>query len=139
MTRPIPIKSRSIVSLAAGFALALATGASAQDVGALPSAASPSLGGLASGSASNAAGLLQFCIGNGYLAAKDASSMRDNLTAKAGGADAVQSDTGFRNGASGILNGSDGKDVDITKLGSLESNLTQQACSAILQHASSLL
>jgi len=29
--------------------------------------------------------------------------------------------------------------VDLTKLGSLESDLMQQACSSVLQHASSLL
>src|SRR6185312_12017789 len=101
----------SIASLAAGLALVFAAGVPAQDLGALKNAATGSLGGLASGSAGNAAGLLQFCIGNNFLSANDAASMKDRIISKAGGNDAVQSDTGFKNGAAGILTGSDGKDV----------------------------
>ena len=131
------MKSRISIAAAGLAALFSASVGMAQDLGALGGAAS--LGSLTPGSAGNAAGLLQFCIGNNYLTGADASSMKDRLVAKAGGADAAQTDTGFKNGASGILTGSDGKDVDLTKLGSLESNLTQQACNSILQHASSLL
>ena len=97
------------------------------------------LSSLASGSAGNAAGILQFCISNNYLTGNAAGSMKDRLISKIGGADAAQQDTGYASGTEGNLIGSDGNSLDITKMGSLESNLTQQACSAVLDHASSLL
>ena len=127
---------RSIACIAAIAALVFATNASSQDLGA---AGGMNLGSLASGSAGNAAGILQFCISNNYLTGSAAGSMKDRLIGKLGGADAAQQDTGFAAGAQGNLIGSDGKSLDITKMGSLESNLTQQACSAVLDHASSLL
>ena len=133
------MKSRISIAVVGLAALCSASVAMSQDLGALKNAATGSLGSLMPGSAGNAAGLLQFCIGNNYLSGGDASSMKDKLLAKAGGADVAQTDTGYKNGAEGILAGSDGKDVDLTKLGSLESNLTQQACSSILKNASSLL
>ncbi|HEV7491384.1 MAG TPA: DUF2501 domain-containing protein [Rhodanobacteraceae bacterium] len=128
---------RSIACIAAVTALVLATSASSQDLGALQGGMS--LGSLASGSAGNAAGILQFCISNNYLTDSTATSMKDRLIGKIGGADAAQQDSGYTSGAQGNLIGSDGKSLDITKMGSLESNLTQQACKAVLDHASSLL
>ena len=131
---------RSIAWIAAAAALVFATNASSQDLGALQNGAGGmNLGSLASGSAGNAAGILQFCIGNNYLTGSAATSMKDRLIGKIGGADAAQQDTGYTSGTQGNLIGSDGKSLDITKMGSLESNLTQQACSAVLNHASSLL
>ena len=67
----------SIASLAAGFALVFAVNAAAQDLGALKNAANGGgldLGSLASGSAGNAAGVLQFCISNNYLGGADLTS-----------------------------------------------------------------
>ena len=133
------MKSRVSIAVVGFAALCAASVAMTQDLGALKNAATGNLGSLMPGSAGNAAGLLQFCIGGNYLSGGDAASMKDKLLAKAGGADAAQSDKGYQNGATGVLTGSDGKDVDLTKLGSLESNLTQQACSSILKNASSLL
>lgn len=131
------MNQRSIAWIAAAAALVFATTASSQDLGALQNGTN--LGSLASGSAGNAAGILQFCIGNNYLTGNAASSMKDRLVSKIGGADAAQQDTGYTSGTQGNLIGRDGKSLDITKMGSLESNLTQQACSAVLEHASSLL
>jgi hypothetical protein len=128
---------RSIAWIAAAAALVFATNASSQDLGALQGGAD--LSSLSSGSAGNAAGILQFCIGNNYLTGNAATSMRDRLVSKIGGADAAQQDTGYTSGTQGNLIGRDGKSLDITKMGSLESNLTQKACSAVLDHASSLL
>jgi hypothetical protein len=128
---------RSIAWIAAAAAFVFATNASSQDLGALQGGAD--LSSLSSGSAGNAAGILQFCIGNNYLTGNAATSMKDRLVSKIGGADAAQQDTGYTSGTQGNLIGRDGKSLDIAKMGSLESNLTQKACSAVLDHASSLL
>jgi len=128
---------RSIAWIAAAAALVFATNASSQDLGAVTGGMD--LSALSSGSAGNAAGILQFCISNNYLTGNAASSMKDRLVSKIGGADAAQQDTGYANGTQGTLTGRDGKSIDITKMGSLESNLTQKACGAVLDHASSLL
>ena len=117
-------------------ALAVSTSASSQDLGSLAGGASS----LMPGSAGNAAGLLQFCIANNYLTGSSATSMRDQLTSKIGGTDAANSDSGYNAGSQGIVTGSNGQQsFDISKMGSLENNLRQQACSTILQNASSLL
>jgi len=140
MTRRI-----SITSLAAGFALVFAVGAAAQDLGALKNAATGGgldLGSLASGSAGNAAGILQYCVTNNFLGGNDltsASSMKDKLIGKVGGQDKADADPGFAAGSQGNVIGSDGKSVSIADMGSLENKLTQTACKAVMDHATSLL
>jgi hypothetical protein len=138
MTPRIPI-----ASLAAGFALVFAVGAAAQNLGALKNAANGAggldLGSLASGSAGNAAGVLQYCIGNNYLSGEVASTAKDKLLGKIGGEDKATSDSGYAAGVQGNVVGSDGKSVSLANLGGVQSELTQQACQAILDHASSLL
>jgi hypothetical protein len=140
MTRRIPI-----ASLAAGFALVFAVNATAQDLGALKNAATGSgldMGSLTSGTAGNAAGILQFCISNNYLGGTDltnAGSMKDKLVGKLGGQDKADADSGYAAGAQGNVIGGDGKSVSIADMGSLENKLTQQGCQAVLSHASSLL
>jgi hypothetical protein len=135
----------SIASLAAGFALVFAANAAAQDLGALKNAAPGGgldLGSLASGSAGNAAGILQFCITNNYLGGADATTaggMKNKLIDKLGGQDKADADSGFTAGTNGNLIGSDGNATSIANMGSLENNLTQQACKAVMDHASSLL
>lgn len=137
--------TRRISSLAAGFALVFAVAATAQDLGALKNAATGGgldLGSLASGSAGNAAGILQFCITNNYLGGADltsAGNMKDKLISKVGGQDKADTDPGFAAGSQGNVIGADGKSVSIADMGSLENKLTQQACQAVMSHASSLL
>jgi hypothetical protein len=100
---------------------------------------------LASGSAGNAAGVIEFCIKNNYLGGDAASSMKDKLMGKAGlGSD--NKDEGYASGASGLVKTSDGKSVDLGKLGGgagdiggMKAKLTKQACAAVLDHAQSLL
>jgi len=127
------MKSRISIGVAALAVLASVSLAQAQNLNSIPG-----VGSLTPGNASNAAGVLQFCIDRSLLKAGDAATLKDKLIAKAGGADATLSDA-YRDGASGVVTGSDGGQVDLTKLGSLEGDLTQQACSSVLQHASSLL
>jgi hypothetical protein len=139
MTRRIPL-----ASLAAGVALVFATGAAAQDLGALKNAASGGLdlGSLASGTAGNAAGILQYCVTNNFLGGADlanAGSMKDKLIGKVGGQDKAEADPGYAAGAMGNVIGKDGKSVSIADMGSLENQLTQTACNAVMDHATSLL
>jgi hypothetical protein len=122
MTRRI-----SIASLAAGFALVFAVNAPAQD-----------LGSLSSGSAGNAAGVLQYCIGNDYLSGEVAATAKDKLLRKIGGEDKASADSGYAAGAQGNVIGRDGKSVSLANLGGADSQLMQQACQAVLDHASSL-
>lgn len=134
----------SIASLAAGFVLTFAVSAAAQDLGALKNAATGGLdmGSLTSGTAGNAAGILQFCITNNYLDGADltnAGSMKDKLVGKLGGQDKADADSGYTAGTQGNVIGGDGKSVSIADMGSLENKLTQQGCQAVLSHASSLL
>lgn len=127
------MKSRIPIAIAGFAVLASVSLAKAQDLNSIPG-----LGAVTPGNATNAAGVLQFCIDRNLLKAGDAAAMKDKLIAKAGGPDAAQSDA-YRDGASGVVIGGNGNEVDLTKLGSLESNLMQEACSSVLQHASSLL
>ncbi|HEY7872667.1 MAG TPA: DUF2501 domain-containing protein [Rudaea sp.] len=106
---------------------------------------------LASGSAGNAAGVIEYCVKNNYLGGDAASSMKDKLMGKAGlGSD--NKDEGYASGAGGLVKTSDGKSVDLSKLGGgaggmagmggmgdMKSKLTKKACGAVLDHAKSLL
>lgn len=106
---------------------------------------------LASGSAGNAAGVIEYCVKNNYLGGDAAASMKDKLMGKAGlGSD--NKDEGYASGAGGLVQTSDGKSVDLSKLGGgagdmagmggmgdMKSKLTKKACGAVLDHAKSLL
>jgi hypothetical protein len=138
------MKQRTLIAsvVAAAAALGFAAGAWSQDAGGLKNAATGGIdtSSLASASAGNAAGVIEYCLQNNFLAGAAASSMRDKLIGKIGGADNAQQDSGYAAGVKGTLMGSDGKSIELGSIGgSLESNITQKACSAVLEHASSLL
>jgi Protein of unknown function (DUF2501) len=123
--------------------LAFATTASAGGLDALTGGGD--LSSLASGSAGNAAGVIEYCVRNNYLGGDAAASMKDKLMGKAGlGSDSK--DEGFGDGRNGIVKTAGGKSVDLGKLGGgmggmgdMKSKLTKKACSAVLDHAKSLL
>ncbi|WP_250517222.1 DUF2501 domain-containing protein [Caballeronia sp. INDeC2] len=94
-----------------------------------------SLDSLSSGSTSNVAGVLEFCIKNNYLGG-GASSVKDGLMSKLGGSSS--SDGGYTDGAKGILDGGNGKQVDLSG-GGLKEQLTKQVCDKILAQGKSLL
>jgi len=87
-----------------------------------------SLDSLSSGSTSNVAGVLEFCIKNNYLGG-GASSVKDGLMSKLGGS--ASSDSGYTSGAKGILDSGNGKQVDLSG-GGLKEQLTKQVCDKIL-------
>nr|WP_145544743.1 DUF2501 domain-containing protein [Variovorax boronicumulans] len=93
----------------------------------------PSIG---SGTASNAAGVLQYCIERKYLAG-GAAGIKDKLLGKIGlGGGKETQDKGYQSGLSGILSGSDGKSFD---MGKLQDQLKDKACDYVLDNAKSLI
>ncbi len=98
------------------------------------------LSSLSPASAGNAAGVLEFCMKNNYLAGGDAQAMKDQLLGKIGGGSTqkAKSDSGYLAGLQGMLNGSDGKSVDLSG-GGLKEELTRKACDQVLKHAKSFL
>ena len=96
------------------------------------------LGGasITSGSASNVAGLLEFCIKNNYLGGNQAASVKDSLMSKLQGGSSASSDSGYSSGAKGILSSSDGSQLD---LGGMKKQLTKKICDKVLDQGKSLL
>lgn len=92
---------------------------------------------LTSGSTGNVAGLLQFCIKNNYLSGDAASSVKNALMGKLPGG-AAKSDSGYGDGAKGILNSAGGKKMDLSG-GGLKAEVTRQVCDKVLAQAKSLL
>lgn len=127
--------SRTIV-FAASLAISLGAGlAGAQDLNSLKAMADPSK--LMSGSAGNAAGVIEYCMKNNFLGG-DAAGMKDQLLGKVTGEDEKQK-TDYADGAKGLLKTHDGKSVDIGQLGSMKESVTKKACKSVLDHAKSFL
>jgi hypothetical protein len=124
-----------IVAAAAAGACGMA---GAQDMGSLKGLAGgvdPS--NLASGSAGNAAGIVEYCMKNNFLGG-DAAGVKDQLMSKvSGGGETEKAD--YADGAKGLLKTGDGKSVDIGQLGSMKQSVTKKACASVLDHAKSLL
>jgi hypothetical protein len=90
-----------------------------------------------SGSTSNVAGLLEFCIKNDYLSGSGASSVKDSLMSKIPGGSS-STDTGYTQGVKGILSSSNGQQLDLSGSG-LKEQVTKQVCDKILAQGKSLL
>jgi hypothetical protein len=106
------------------------------------SALSGALGGMAlpamSGSTgSNAAGVLAYCVKNNYLSASNAQNVKDKLLSKVGlNNGSAQKDNGYREGAAGLLQGSNGTSLN---LDNVKGNVKHKACDYVLQHAKSFI
>jgi Protein of unknown function (DUF2501) len=129
----------NVMLLIAVVAVAGACGsAAAQDMGSLKGLAGgldPSK--LASGSAGNAAGVVEYCMKNNFLGG-DAAGVKDQLMSKvSGGGETEKAD--YADGAKGLLKTGDGKSVDIGQLGSMKQSVTKKACASVLDHAKALL
>lgn len=97
------------------------------------------LSSLSPSTAGNAAGVLEYCMKNNYLAGGDAQAMKDKLLGKvSGNTTQAKSDEGYLAGLQGLLNGSDGKSVDLSG-GGLKEEITRKACDQVLKHAKSFL
>jgi hypothetical protein len=93
---------------------------------------------LASGSMGNVAGLLQYCIGNNYVNAEGAAPVKDQLMGKLPEG-AQNQDPGYSDGLKGLLHGSNGNLMDLSKGGGLTADVTKQACDTVLAQAKSFL
>lgn len=82
----------------------------------------------------NAAGVLQYCIKNNYLAGGEATSIKDKLLGQITGQKPQQ--TGYANGAKGLLQGEDGKSLNLK---GLSSKVKEKACDYVLKNAGSLV
>lgn len=92
---------------------------------------------LTSGSVGNVAGLLEFCIRNNYLGGKTAASVKNSLTGRLPGG-SPKADPGYDSGSRGILNSSDGGQLDLAG-GGLKKQVTKQICDQVLAQGKSLL
>lgn len=91
---------------------------------------------LSSGSLGNVTGIIEYCIKNNYLSGGGASSVKDSLMSKLGGS--PSSDSGYTDGAKGILSSSSGQKVDLSG-GGLKEQVTKQVCDKILAQGKSML
>ena len=95
------------------------------------------LGNLSSGTASNAAGVLTYCMKNNYLNADKAAQVKNQLLGKLGlGQKEEPKDQGYQNGLMGMVTGADGKSFSLDKV---KGDLKEKACDYVLDNAKSLL
>lgn len=95
------------------------------------------LGNLSSGTASNAAGVLTYCMKNNYLNADKAAQVKNQLLGKLGLSQKEEpKDQGYQNGLMGMVTGADGKSFSLDKV---KSNLKEKACDFVLDNAKSLI
>jgi uncharacterized protein DUF2501 len=132
------MKSKVMFSIIVAVAGGVCAVAGAQDMGSLKGLAGgldPS--SLASGSAGNAAGVVEYCMKKNFLGS-DAGGVKDQLMSKvSGGGEKDKAD--YADGAKGLLKTGDGKSVDIAKIGGMNESVTKKACASVLHHAKSLL
>ena len=93
---------------------------------------------MTAGSTGNVAGILEFCIRNNYLKGNAVSGVKDALMGKLPGGSA-KSDSGYGDGAKGILNSAGGNKLDLGGSGGLKAEVTRQVCDQVLSQAKSLL
>ena len=96
------------------------------------------LGGLTgSGTASNAAGVITYCMKNNYLNADKAAQVKDQLMGKMGlGQKEEPKDEGYMSGLSGMIKGSNGQTFS---LDGVKGQAKEKACDFVLDNAKSLL
>lgn len=92
-----------------------------------------SLPAIGASTAGNAAGVIQYCVKNNYLNAANANGIKDKLLGMVTGQKPQQ--TGYANGAKGLLMGSDGQSLNLK---GLSGKLKEKACDYVLKNASSL-
>ncbi|MGE7139431.1 DUF2501 domain-containing protein [Luteibacter sp. NPDC031894] len=133
----------------AGLALAAAvtaTPASAVQFDSLKGLMGGGGSSLTSGTAGNAAGILQYCMSNNYLGG-DAAGVKDGLLGSLGAKSrsAGTQDPGYQDGAKGLLTSSSGKTLDISGAGAaggngdIKAQLTRKVCDAVLKQGKKMI
>jgi len=140
-------------TILAGIALATAataTSASAMQLDSLKGMMGGS-SSLTSGTAGNAAGILQYCMSNNYLGGDSgASGVKEQLLGSLGSKSrtAATQDPGYMDGAKGLLKSSSGKTLDISGAGAagdsggagdLKAQLTRKVCDAVLKQGKKMI
>lgn len=92
-----------------------------------------SLPAIGTSTAGNAAGVIQYCVKNNYLDAANANGIKDKLMGMVTGQKPQQ--TGYANGAKGLLMGSDGQSLNLK---GLSGKLKEKACDYVLKNATKL-
>ncbi|MET0540751.1 MAG: DUF2501 domain-containing protein [Variovorax sp.] len=123
-------------ALIASLAIGVAGAASAADLlGTLKSQAGNfSMPQMDSSTMGNAAGVLQYCVKNNYLAGGDANAVKDKLMGAVTGQQPQQE--GYATGAKGLLQGTDGQSFDLKNV---SGKLKTKACDYVLKNAKSLV
>jgi hypothetical protein len=128
-------KSNATSGPGGGAGAGAAEGAGAVGTGAaLASGLGLSMPKIGTSTMGNAAGVLQYCIKNNYLSADAAGGVKDKLLGMVTGQKPQQ--TGYANGAKGLLQGSDGKSLSLKSVGG---KLKIKACDYVLANAKSLI
>ena len=105
--------------------------------GGADTAALSAMGLTGSGTASNAAGVITYCMKNNYLNADKAAQVKDQLLGKMGlGPKEEPKDEGYKSGLSGLVTGSGGKSFNLDKI---KGDLKEKACDYVRDNAKSLL
>lgn len=96
------------------------------------------IGGLtSSGTASNAAGVITYCMKNNYLNADKAAEVKNQLLGKLGlGQQEQPKDQGYKDGLMGMIQGNNGQSFS---LDSIKGKVKEKACDYILDNAKSLI
>lgn len=133
------MKTGILFGLGLAFAMILPATAQAADLGQSLKGLSSSLdaSSLTSGTASNAAGVIGYCVKNKYLGNDAAATVKDKLMDKLGlETEEPEADPGYQDGLGGLLSTASGERVDLSKF---KDSFTRKACSAVLDHAGDFL
>ena len=102
-------------------------------------------GSLTSGTAGNAAGILQYCMTNNYLGGDSgAAGVKEQLLGSLGSKSrtAATQDKGYLDGAKGLLKSDSGKTLDISDAGGggdMKAQLTRKVCDAVLKQGKKMI
>ncbi|WP_416261739.1 DUF2501 domain-containing protein [Gibbsiella quercinecans] len=97
---------------------------------------------LSSGSMTNAAGVLQYCVKNNVLSQSGTETVKDKLLGKLGISSSENANSqDYRQGLGGLLQTREGKSVDLNSLGSsqLTEKVKQKACDLVLQQGKAFI
>jgi hypothetical protein len=92
---------------------------------------------LSSASPGNIAGLLKYCVENNDLSGKNAAAAQTDASALVSQDNVTNSDSGYAAGSDGELNAG-GQGYNLGGNGA-QSEVTQQVCNQVLNHAQSML
>ena len=99
---------------------------------------------LTSKSATNVAGVLQYCVKNNVLSQASTENVKDKLLSKLGIESAVGAQSqDYQNGLGGLLQTGKGQNVDLNNLGNglsqVKEKVKQKACDVVLKQAKSFI